>query len=101
MNQLNNFADHKKENKLNLTNYNYKENKLNLINCKYKDTDYFKNLINDSKRKALSFFHMNVCSLPKNFDSFNILLSKLKVLIFLQLQNLKLRKIHQTKLIFN
>ena len=79
MNQLNNFADHKKENKLNLTNYNYKENKLNLINCKYKDTDYFKNLINDSKRKALSFFHMNVCSLPKNFDSFNILLSKLNV----------------------
>ena len=60
MNQLNNFTDDEKE------------NELNLPNCKYRDTDYFKNLTKDFKRKALSFFHMNVCSLTKYFDDFNI-----------------------------
>ena len=60
MNQLNNFTDGKKE---------------NLSNCKYRDTDHFKNLTKDFKRKAL-FFHMNVCSLA---DDFNILLSELNV----------------------
>ena len=54
-----------------------KENQLNLPNCNYRDTDYFKNLTKDFKRKALSFFHMNVCSLTKYFDDFNILLSDL------------------------
>ena len=67
MNQLNNFTG------------NEKENELNLPNCKYRDTDYFKNLTKDFKRKALSFFHMNVCSLTKNFDDFNILLGDLNV----------------------
>ena len=67
MNQLNNFTG------------NEKENELNLPNCKYRDTDYFKNLTKDFKRKALSFFHMNVCSLTKYFDDFNILLSDLNV----------------------
>ena len=67
MNQLNNFTGDEKE------------NELNLPNCKYRDTDYFKNLTKDFKRKALSFFHMNVCSLAKNFDDFNILLSDLNV----------------------
>ena len=33
-----------------------KENQLNLPNCNYRDTDYFKNLTKDFKRKALSFF---------------------------------------------
>ena len=56
-----------------------KENQLNLPNCNYRDTDYFKNLTKDFKRKALSFFHMNVCSLTKYFDDFNILLSDLNV----------------------
>ena len=65
MNQFNNFTDDEKE------------NELNLRNCKYRDTDYFKNLTIDFTRKALSFFHMNVCSLTKTFDDFNILLSEL------------------------
>ena len=67
MNQLNNFTDDEKENELNLSN------------CKYRDPDYFENLTKDFKRKALSFFHMNVCSLAKNFEHFNILLSELNV----------------------
>ena len=67
INQLNNFTDNKQE------------NELNLPDCKYRDTDYFKNLTKDFKRKALSFFHMNVCSLTKYFDDFNILLSDLNV----------------------
>ena len=44
MSQLNNFSDDEKE------------NELNLPNCKYRDTDYFKNLTKDFKRKASSFF---------------------------------------------
>ena len=65
MNQLNNFPDDEKE------------NELNLANCKYRDTDYFKNLTKVFKRTGLSFFHINICSLTKNFDDFNILLSDL------------------------
>ena len=67
LNQLNNYTDDEKE------------NELNLPNCKYRDTDYFKNLTKDFKRKALSFFHMNIFSLTKSFDDFNILLSELNV----------------------
>ena len=67
MNQLKNFTDDEKE------------NELNLPNCKYRNPDYFKNLTKDFKRKALSFFHMNVCSLTKKFGDFNILLSELDV----------------------
>ena len=66
-NQLNNFTDDEKE------------NQLNLPNCKYRDTDYFRKFTKDFKRKVLSFFHMNVCSLTKNFDDFNILLSNVNV----------------------
>ena len=54
MNQLHNFTDDEKE------------NELNLPNCKYRDSDQFKSLTKDFKRKALSCFHMNVCSLTKN-----------------------------------
>ena len=60
MNQLNNFTNDKKE------------NELNLLNRKQSDTDYFKNLTKDFKRKTLSFFHMNVYSLTKNFDDFQL-----------------------------
>ena len=67
MNQLNNFTDDEKE------------KELNLPNCKKRDTDYFKNLTKDFKRKALSIFHINVSSLNKIFDDFNILLSDLNV----------------------
>ena len=67
MNQLNNFTDDEKE------------NELNLPKCKYRNTDYFKNLTKDFKRKTLLFFHMNLCSLTKHFADFNILLSDLRV----------------------
>ena len=67
VNQLNNFTDDEKENELKLSN------------CKYRETDYFQKLSKNFKRKKLSFFHMNVCSLSKNFDNFNILLNDLNV----------------------
>ena len=84
INQLNNFFDDKKE------------NQLKLPNCKYRDIDYFQKLSKNFKRKTLSFFRINVSSLTKNFDDFNILLNDLNVnLISLQLQNHALRKIYQ------
>ena len=90
MNQLNSLTDYEKENELNLPNW------------KYRDTEYFKTLIKDFKRKALSFFHINVCSLPKNFDDFNMLLSELNVSFdILATTETKLRRIHQTQLIFS
>ena len=58
-------------------------NQLNNFTDKYRDTDYFKNLTKDFKRKALFFFHMNVCSLTKNFDDFNILLNELNVSFYI------------------
>ena len=66
MNQLNNFI-------------NFKENELKLQNCKYREIDYFQKLSRNFKRKTLSFFHMNVSSLTKNFDDFNVLLNDLNV----------------------
>ena len=67
MNQLNNFTDDEKE------------NELKLPNCKYRDIDYFQKLSRNFKRKTLSFFPMNVSSLTKNFDDFNMLLYDLSV----------------------
>ena len=67
MNQLNNFTDDEKV------------NELKLLNCKYREIDYFQKLSKNFKRKTLSLFHMNVCSITKNFDDFNILLNDLNV----------------------
>ena len=67
MNQLNNFTDDEKE------------NKLKLPNSKYRDTDYFQQLSRNFKRKTVPFFHMNICSLTKNFDDFDTLLNDLNV----------------------
>ena len=67
MNQLNNFTDDEKE------------NELKLPNCKYRDIDYFQKLSRNFKRKALSFFHMNLSSLTKTFDDFIMLLNDLNV----------------------
>ena len=67
MNQLNNFTDGEKE------------NELKLPNCEYREIYYFQKLSKNFKRKTFSFFHMNVCSLTKNFDDFNILLNDLNV----------------------
>ena len=67
MNQLNNFTD------------DTKQNELKLPNCKYRDKDYFQKLSRNFKRKTLSLFHMNISSLTKNYDDFNILLNDLNV----------------------
>ena len=69
MNQLNNFTEDEKE------------NKLNLRNCKYGDPDYF-------NRKAFSFFHMNICSRTKMLMILtNYSVNQMLVLALLQLQN--------------
>ena len=67
MTKLNNFTDDEKK------------NNLKLPNCKYREIDYFQKLSKNFKRKTLSFFRMNVCSLTKNFDDFDILLNDLNV----------------------
>ena len=67
MNQFNNFTD------------NEKENELKLPNCKYREIDYFQKLSKNFEGKTLSLFHMNVCSLTKHFDDFNIVLSDLNI----------------------
>ena len=84
MDQFNNFTDDEKE------------NELKLPNCKYRDIDHFQQkLSRNVKKKTLSFFDMNVSSLIKNFDDFNMLLNDLNVNFdTLQLQNHALRKIH-------
>ena len=84
MDQFNNFTD------------DDIENELKLPNCKYRDIDHFQQkLSRNVKKKTLSFFDMNVSSLIKNFDDFNMLLNDLNVNFdTLQLQNHALRKIH-------
>ena len=64
-----------------LNNLSEKENLdiENLPNCKYKDISYFSNLEVELKSKCLSFFHLNISSLPKSFDNFNHLINKLKL----------------------
>ena len=64
-----------------LNNPSEKENNdnENLPNCKYRDISYFANLDVELKLKCLSFFHLNVNSLSKNFDNFNHLINELKL----------------------
>ena len=64
-----------------LNNLSEKENidNENLPNCKYRDISYFSNLDVELKSKCLSFFHLNINSLSKNFDNFNHLINKLKL----------------------
>ena len=56
-----------------------KKNELNFPNCKYRNTNLFKNPTKYFKRKALSFFHKNVCLLTKHLRDFKILLSELNI----------------------
>ena len=67
MNQINNFAD------------DDKANDLKLLNCKYREIYYSQKLSKNFKRKTLSIFCINVCSLTKNFNDFNITLNYLIV----------------------
>ena len=43
------------------------------------ETCYFSNLDVKLKSKCLSFFHLNINSLSKNFDNFNHLINELKL----------------------
>ena len=64
-----------------LNNLSEKENidNENLPNCKYRDISYFSNLDVELKSKCLSFFHLNINLLSKNFDNFNHLINELKL----------------------
>ena len=64
-----------------MNNLSEKENidNENLTNCKYRDISYFSNFDVELKSKCLSFFHLNINSLSKNFDNFNHLINKLKL----------------------
>ena len=64
-----------------MNNLSEKENidNENLPNCKYRDISYFSNLDVELKSKCLSFFHLNINSLSKNFDNFNHLINELKL----------------------
>ena len=52
----------------------------NLPNYKYQDISYFTNHITKGmKSKALSLFHLNFGSLPKQFDNFKYLINQLQI----------------------
>ena len=51
---------------------------LNISN-KYRDSEYFCNLQGKIKSKSVTIFHHNVCSLSKNFDQPNALLTELDI----------------------
>ena len=63
-----------------LNNLSEKENidNENLPNCKYRDKLFFQSRCL-FKSKCLSFFHLNINSLSKNFDNFNHLINELKL----------------------
>ena len=63
----------------NLTDNDNSEDE-NPPNCKYQDTSYFTNHITKGmKSKALSLFHLNVGSFPKQFDNFTYLINQLQI----------------------
>lgn len=51
----------------------------NLPNCHEKNVSYFSNLDQKLKLEGLSFFHLNINSLSKNFDNFNHFINDLKL----------------------
>ena len=46
----------------------------NVLKCRYYDTDEIQTLDIPNKSKSLSMFHINTCSLSKNFDDLEYLL---------------------------
>ena len=64
-----------------MNNLSEKENidNENQPKCKSRDISYFSNLDMELKSKCLSFFHLNINSLSKNFDNFNHLINELKL----------------------
>ena len=51
----------------------------NLPNCHEKNVSYFSNLDQKLKLEGLSFFHLNINLLSKNFDNFNHFINDLKL----------------------
>ena len=64
-----------------MNNLSEKENSdnENLPDCKYRDVNCLSNLDFKLKLKLCSFFHINIKSLPKNFDNFNQMTNDLKL----------------------
>ena len=49
-----------------------------IIDCKYLDCDNFNRTFPENKSKNLSFFHLNINSLPKHFENLNCYLNSLQ-----------------------
>ena len=62
-------------------NVSFQQNKdtENIINCKYYDIEEIQSLNNLNHKDALSLFHINTCSLPKNIEELQYLLDKTKI----------------------
>ena len=60
-NEFNNFSDRNK-------------NQENVSNCKYYDLNEVKSLNKLNNKSFLSLFHLNICSLSKNFEDLGYLL---------------------------
>ena len=56
-----------------------KENNQNMLDGKNKNIECFKKLSNPFKTKSLSLFHLDICSLQQNFDSFHTLFHELNI----------------------
>ena len=50
-----------------------------MLDCKYRNIECFEKLSNAFKTKSLSLFHLNICSLQRNFCNFHILLNELNI----------------------
>ena len=49
------------------------------VNCKYYDIEQFKTLKSLNNKNALSMFHLNTCSLVKNFEDLEHLLNSTEI----------------------
>ena len=61
-------------NQFNITSPEKNNDPENVVNFKYYDTDQIKTLKFPNKYKSLALFHINACSLNKNFDDLDHLL---------------------------
>ena len=67
-NQLNNYSNEQNN-----------QNNKNMLDCNYRNIRNFKKLSNPCKTNFLLLFHLNICSLKKDFDNFHILLNELNI----------------------
>ena len=63
------------------SNFSSQQNKDtgNIINCKYYNIEEIQSLNSLNHKNALSLFHINTCSLPKNNEEFEYLLDKTNI----------------------